>query len=250
MNIFGKAIIILAAAATVISCKKDEILMQNNLTMGNVVDGTFVSDQGNIFNIVEKNTIKNIEGMSRALTICDILKKVEGTQNVYDVRLNAVTEVFTKKPILLEYADASKDESVNDPVHIQELWISGGYINMYIMLEMKYNSDQKHLINLVYDENGSADGKYVFQLRHNSYGESLIYEATNIGYGGTYVSFPISDIIKDNNAELTISGRWYQTDGYGWSSEVVDYSYDRTYTKGGFEHAPTSVQEKTTTKVN
>ena len=250
MNIFGKAIIILAAAATVISCKKDEILMQNNLTMGNVVDGTFVSDQGNIFNIVERNTIKNIEGMSRALTICDILKKVEGTQNVYDVRLNAVTEVFTKKPILLEYADASKDESVNDPVHIQELWISGGYINMYIMLEMKYNSDQKHLINLVYDENGSADGKYVFQLRHNSYGESLIYEATNIGYGGTYVSFPISDIIKDNNAELTISSRWYQTDGYGWSSEVVDYSYDRTYTKGGFEHAPTSVQEKTTTKVN
>lgn len=250
MNIFGKAIIILAAAATVISCKKDEILMQNNLTMGNVVDGTFVSDQGNIFNIVERNTIKNIEGMSRALTICDILKKVEGTQNVYDVRLNAVTEVFTKKPILLEYADASKDESVNDPVHIQDLWISGGYINMYIMLEMKYNSDQKHLINLVYDENGSADGKYVFQLRHNSYGESLIYEATNIGYGGTYVSFPISDIIKDNNAELTISCRWYQTDGYGWSSEVVDYSYDRTYTKGGFEHAPTSVQEKTTTKVN
>ena len=61
MNIFGKAIIILAAAATVISCKKDEILMQNNLTMGNVVDGTFVSDQGNIFNIVKKIQSKTLK---------------------------------------------------------------------------------------------------------------------------------------------------------------------------------------------
>ena len=232
MNIFGKAFMILAAATALISCKQDEILMYNNVTMGNVIDGTFVSDQGNIFNIVERTTIKDIEGMSRALTICDILRKVEGTDNVYDVRLNAATEVFTKKPILLDYADASRDESVNDPVYIQDLWISGGYINIYIMLEMKYDSDQKHLINLVYDENGSADGKYKFQLRHNSYGESLIYDATGIGYGGTYASFPISDIIKESNAELTISSRWYKTEGHGWSSEVVDYTFDRTYVKG------------------
>ena len=165
MNIFGKVLMTLAAAAALISCKQDETLMYNNFTMGNVIDGTFVSDQGNIFNIVERNTIYNIEGMNRALTICDILKKVEGTENVYDVRLNAVTEVFTKKPILLEYADASKEESVNDPVFIQDLWISGGYINMYIMLEMKYNSDQKHLINLVYDENASGNGKETVRAR-------------------------------------------------------------------------------------
>lgn len=250
MNIFGKVLMTLAAAAALISCKQDETLMYNNFTMGNVIDGTFVSDQGNIFKIVERNTIYNIEGMNRALTICDILKKVEGTENVYDVRLNAVTEVFTKKPILLEYADASKEESVNDPVFIQDLWISGGYINMYIMLEMKYNSDQKHLINLVYDENASENGKYTFQLRHNAYGESLIYDATGIGYGGTYVSFPISDIIKENDAELTINCRWYKSEEYGWSSEVVDYNYNRTYSKDVFEHVPASAKGKAITKVN
>ncbi len=250
MNILGKSMMILAAAAALISCKQDETLMFNNVTMGNVIDGTFISDQGNIFNIVERNTIKNIEGMNRALTICDILKKVDGSENVYDVRLNAVTEVFTKKPILLEYADASKDESVNDPIQIMNLWISGGYINMYIMLEMKHDSGQKHMVNLVYDENGSADGKYVFQLRHNSYGESMIYEATGLGYGSTYASFPISDIIKEDNAELTINCRWYQSDGYGFSSEVMDYSHSRTYTKGAFEHVPSSTQVKSTAEIN
>lgn len=249
MNIFGKTIMILAAAAALISCKQDETLMYNNMTMGNVIDGTFISDQGNIFNIVEKYTVKNIEGMNRALTICDILKKVEGTENVYDVRLNAATEVFTKKPILLEYADASKDESVNDPIQIIDVWISGGYINMYIMLEMKFNSDQKHMVNLVYDEKGSADGKYIFQLRHNSYGESKIYETTGIGYGSTYVSFPISDIIKEDKAELTINYRWYKSNGYDLSSEIDDYIHKRTYTKGGFEHVPSSAQVKATAEV-
>lgn len=40
---------IMAAA----SCQKDDTLYYNNLTMGNIVDGRFVSDQGNIFNVVE-----------------------------------------------------------------------------------------------------------------------------------------------------------------------------------------------------
>ena len=42
---------IAALAAT--SCDKDNTLRYNNFTMGNIVDGKFVSDQGNTFNVVE-----------------------------------------------------------------------------------------------------------------------------------------------------------------------------------------------------
>ena len=87
-------------------------------------------------------------------------------------------------------------------------------------------------------------------MRHNAYGESLIYDATGIGYGGTYVSFPISDIIKENDAELTINCRWYKSEEYGWSSEVVDYNYNRIYSKDVFEHVPASAKGKAITKVN
>ena len=36
-----------------VSCKKDNTIQYNNATMGNIVNGTFTSDQGNIFNVAE-----------------------------------------------------------------------------------------------------------------------------------------------------------------------------------------------------
>ena len=75
-------IICIIAAAFISSCKQDETLRYNNLTMGNIVNGTFVSDQGNIFNVVEKTCEGNLEEMERALVICDVLKLKPGTEPV------------------------------------------------------------------------------------------------------------------------------------------------------------------------
>ena len=54
-KITGKLIILAAAAVSfaAASCHKDDTLRYNNVTMGNVVAGTFISDQGNAFNVVE-----------------------------------------------------------------------------------------------------------------------------------------------------------------------------------------------------
>ena len=38
-----------------VSCKKDETIRYGNVTMGNRVNGKFISDQGNTFNLVEIN---------------------------------------------------------------------------------------------------------------------------------------------------------------------------------------------------
>ena len=51
-KIFGLATVIFLFATA--SCQMDDTLYYNNLTMGNVVEGRFVSDQGNTFNIVEQ----------------------------------------------------------------------------------------------------------------------------------------------------------------------------------------------------
>ena len=53
LNIFIAAI---AAVSIVSSCQKDDTLQYNNATMGNIVDGRFVSDQGNIFNVVGRKS--------------------------------------------------------------------------------------------------------------------------------------------------------------------------------------------------
>ena len=252
MKILNRTLIFLTAAvAALTSCKQDETLQYNNLTMGNITAGTFTSDQGNIFNVVEKNCTGNIEEMDRAIILCDVLKKVEGTDNVYDIRLNQLAEVLAKKHVTKTVADADADMSVEDPVSIQDMWISGGYINMYVVFEVKtLGSMTKHLVNLVLDEKESASGKYEFTLRHNSFGESLTHNATGVTLAGSYVSFPISEFIKENSADITVKYKWYKSAGDGWSSETQENSLQATYTKGGFEHVPASITSKTSDKLN
>jgi len=252
MKIFKRTlIIIIAAAAALTSCKQDDTLQYNNLTMGNVVAGTFTSDQGNIFNVVEKNCTGNLESMKRAIILCDVLKKVEGTDNVYDIRLNQLAEVLAKKHVTKNEADADKDMSVEDPIAIQDMWISGGYINMYVIFEAKsLGTMQKHLVNLVLNEKESASGKYEFVLRHNSFGESLMYNATGVSLAGSYVSFPIAELIKENSADITVKYKWYKNAGDGWSSETQENSRQATYTKGGFEHVPVTLTSKISDKLN
>lgn len=246
-------IIIFAALAALTSCKQDDTLQYNNITMGNVVNGTFTSDNGNIFNVVEKTCTENLESMTRAIIACDILRKVDGTDNVYDIRLNQAASVLTKAPVKKTVADADEEMSVNDPITMDSAWISGGYVNMYAIVEVKtLASMQKHLVNLVLDEKESESGKYVFYLRHNSYGESVSHNATGISLAGNYVSFPINDLIKEDSADITIKWKWYKSAGDGWSSETQEYSYNLSYTKGGFEHFPlsSSLSSKTTDKLN
>ena len=246
-------IIIFAALAALTSCKQDDTLQYNNITMGNVVNGTFTSDNGNIFNVVEKTCTENLESMTRAIIACDILRKVDGTDNVYDIRLNQAASVLTKAPVKKTVADADEEMSVNDPITMDSAWISGGYVNMYAIVEVKtLASMQKHLVNLVLDEKESEPGKYVFYLRHNSYGESVSHNATGISLAGNYVSFPINDLIKEDSADITIKWKWYKSAGDGWSSETQEYSYNLSYTKGGFEHFPlsSSLSSKTTDKLN
>lgn len=242
MKFTVKALIsLIAAAAALTSCKQDDTLQYNNLTMGNVVNGTFTSDQGNIFNVVEKNCHGTLESMDRAIVLCDILRKVEGTDNVYDIRLNDLATVLTKTPISKVVADSGQETLVQDPIAIDTYWISGGYLNLYLVYEVfNYGSLQKHLVNLVLDEKESSAGKYVFELRHNSHGESLVHGQSNLMLGGSYASFPITGLIKEDSAEIIIKWQWYKNVGGGLSSDVQENSLNISYVKGGYEHVPST----------
>lgn len=236
-----------AAIAVLTSCKQDNTLRYNNLTMGNVVRGVFTSDQGNIFHVVEQNCQGNLASMDRALVLCDVIERVPNKENEYNIRLHSMVSVDTKRPITTTEAEMSPSTMTDDPVHIDQLWVSGGYINMYVAAEIKTAAKlDNHLFNLVINESESSAGKYVLNLRHNSMGESLIYNPTDTGIllGGKYLSFPISDFVKEESAKITINWKWYKSAGQGWSSETQDNNYTLSYTKGGLEQAPATFSQK------
>ena len=264
--------LILTAAVLLlsVSCKKDETLYYGNVTMGNFAGDKFISDQGNEFTIVENQTGGEIKDIKRAIMQCDVLQKTAGTQNGYDVRVSYVGEVLTKEPLTFDEAATDLEKTVEDPVLVEQVWISGGYLNMYIMFEVQVSptlEESKHMVNLVYDPTSIGTGKLMFTLRHNSYGETLSRseeeedtnegdtnensvqpqskELVQWGLAGAYVSFQLSEIITDKNAELTLQWKQHVINEYGWMAEVQDQSYKLTYSKDNFEHVPLALKSKT-----
>lgn len=247
------------------SCKKDDTLRYNNITMGNLVNGKFISDQGNTFNMVEMNSSVDLKKFKRGIMNCDVLREVG--EKEYDVRVNYMDTVFTKTPILASVAAEDPEKTATDPIHIEQRWISGGYLNMYIVFEIQINpmlKDSKHMINLVLDDSKSESGKYSFTLRHNSFGETFVQPDTentvpevstqadskiNWGFAGSYVSFPISEIIKDQTAEITINWTSHIITDFAWSAKTEEKSCKLSYSKDYFEHAPLTIKSKTSVPI-
>ena len=268
----------LAAFMIMASCAKDDTIRYNNITLGNFVGDKFVSDQGNEFTIVENMTGEKFDGIKRAIMQCDVLRKVQGTENGYEVRVHYVGEVLTKSPVETAVAADDPEKIVEDPIKIEDAWISGGYLNMYVMFEIhayppKENS--KHMVNLVFDENGTGSGKYTMTLRHNAYGETLPTDSADNGNSneessdedsdnddggemetqgqnpiqwgltGAYVCFQISDLIQENEAEITLKWNEHIIVENIWTAETHERTADLSYSKDNFEQAPLTLNSKT-----
>lgn len=240
MSTIRKTIICIAAAAAAlvaVSCQKDDTLAYNNMTMGNVVNGKFVSDQGNTFNIVEQICGGKLENEKRAMVLCDVLKKTAGADKEYDIRLTQFASVLVKDAVAIQNASEG-DIAVQDPILIDQLWFSGGYINLLVKYYEKSGSDTKHFINLVYEKN--PEGKYILNFRHNAYGEVITSEnQSKMMLVGAYVSFPIKGVISESEANLTLKWKWYEEDNIVGGINInkeKEFSHDLKYSKEGYEH--------------
>lgn len=235
-----KRIIIIAAviAAAFVSCQKDDTIRYGNVTMGNIVDGEFISDQGNTFHIAEQACEGNLMEFKRAIINCDVLR--ETSEGVYDIRLLEMLRVLAKDPVAASSA-VEEDILVEDPVSIYNLWYAGGYINMYVVFPIKENSGTTHLINLIYDDSAETEGKYSFTLRHNAYGDKLTDADRNLILAGAYVSFYVADLIKEDEAKVNISWKWYKSAETGLTSTIEDNTTEFDWKRGAFEQAPSAI---------
>ena len=274
----------LAAFMIMASCAKDDTIRYNNITLGNFVGDKFVSDQGNEFTIVENMTGEKFDGIKRAIMQCDVLRKVQGTENGYEVRVHYVGEVLTKSPVETAVAAAEPKMIVEDPIKIEDAWISGGYLNMYVMFEVQafpQKEDSKHMVNLVFTESEVGSGKYNLTLRHNSFGETLApaeddsedengtegseggdnsededpeassqmsVKATDLiqwGLSGAYVCFQLSDLIQEQSAQINLIWKEHVIIDNMWMTETHERKATLTYSKDNFEQAPLELNSKT-----
>lgn len=240
---------IIMALATV-SCSKDNTLRYNNMTMGNMVNGKFVSDQGNTFNVVEQECAGKLDTMHRAFVVCDILNSVNGSDTEYDVRLNYISNVLTKSPVA---ASEITDEKllINDPMLLADWWVSGGYVNLYVCVPIKRTGNTPHVLTFIYEDTKKEDGKYRFLIRHNANGETLKDNETNydmvLAYA--YASFPIASIIKEDEAQVIIEWESYLVSNSAVHADSKTESSSTLYSKKSYEQPAISSVNPTTLNI-
>ena len=224
----------LVAAAAVTSCKKDDTICYNNVTMGNIVGETIVSDQGNTFDIVETPYEINLSDYTygRIILSCDVLTQT--AENRYDIRLHGIESVLTK-PAVKKSTITDEELEVEDAIIIRDIWFGGGYINMLIEFAHKNGSETKHFINLIHDDTSTEEG-YSFILRHNAYGE-VPAEGETYRRSNGYVSFPISQLIEGDQAEISIKWKSHKMTGFGYDLyETEEMTQKGTWKRSTFEH--------------
>ena len=241
MTKFTKAIMIIAACAaafSAVSCTKDNTIRYNNATMGNIVNGTFISDQGNTFTIVDQTCPGKLDTMKRAFVICDILSQKTGTENEYEVRMNYISPVLTKDAIL---TSSLTKEMVNDPIVLHDYWVSGGYLNIYFSVAVVSDSKIRHYINFEYDDTAEAEkGTYTIHIRHDGTGE--VFNESNEGkiqLAYAYASVPVASIIKEDNAKIVVKWLSHRIMGNTISlKETTEVVREVLYSKDTYQQVP------------
>ena len=240
MPIF-RNIIYLLSAICLISCAvadafpDQDTIYDNNITMGNFADGIFITDQGLRFNILSNDSGAEIDTVKRAMISCDIVSQVK--EDTYNVVMRDFERIFTKLPVD-STAVTDDDIMVENPLHLGEIWYSGGYLNMLISIPVKENSSQVHLINLVRNDEKATSGVYEFTFKHNAFGETISENDIDFSQANTYVSFPLAQLFKEDEKTVQIIINWtsnVETDGVlGCATQRNKTTLDIERT--GYEH--------------
>lgn len=179
-------------------------------------DLTLTDDEGNILHPSEESQLDGKEG-KRLYIVCNVMDKVEGTDNEYNIEIQYGYEVTSKEPVMSGSAD--EETLGNDPVLVSGFAASAGYINMEARLEYVKDSGVKHSLDLVVDETKTDADTLWLEIRHDANGESVLSDppAKSPTTGLALASFPIHKIVKEGQV-IAIRYNWFKV---GTEGEVV-----------------------------
>ena len=150
MNKISKALISAIAGAsimTVASCSQDNTLQYGISAIGNISGSSFNSDSGTILDIEEYACAERLEDNDRAFIIYDVLNK-SPHREAYGIRIREAYKTIVKDPLQASALSGNEEMQKEDPVKVTDIWISGGYVNMYVMLPVIPGSGTAHYVNL------------------------------------------------------------------------------------------------------
>ena len=155
------------------------------------------ADSGNIYNIVENDSGSLIpDTLKRIMVSCDVLSAVSGKSNEYNIRIIDFRGALCEEPVIA--SSIPLDTLGIDGVNFVQAWVSGVFLNSFLNITMKRNSDTAHDVNLLFDDFRSNADTLYFKMRHNAHGESPEnpeMSLNDLAFAGLYASFPLNNIL-------------------------------------------------------
>lgn len=197
-SFISKVISAAATAILLISCLPDREVLFTDSSMCTLLGrDRLQADSGNIYNIVENDSGSLIpDTLKRIMISCDVLSAVSGKSNEYNIRIIDFRGALCEEPVIA--SSIPLDTLGIDGVNVIQAWVSGGYLNSFLNVTLKRNSETVHDINLLFDDFKSNADTLYFKMRHNAHGESPENpeeSLNNLVFAGVYASFPLNNIL-------------------------------------------------------
>ena len=197
-SLVSKVIFIAFTAVLLISCLPDrDVLFTDSGMCTTLGRDRHQTDSGNIYNIVENDSGSLIpDTLKRIMVSCDVLSAGSGKSNEYNIRIIDFRGALCEEPVIA--SSIPLDTLGIDGVNVVQAWVSGGYLNSFLNITMKRNSDTAHDVNLLFDDFRSNADTLYFKMRHNAHGESLEnpeMSLNDLAFAGLYASFPLNNIL-------------------------------------------------------
>ena len=208
-------IVVLAAFS---SCKREgDLPLYHFQEMVTASDGKLMSDDGVTYEVLNRK--KEIGDGRWYVKGFAMGKKGD---DVLEVKLSSMQQALSKK--VLKLSEAGEEEVGSDPIRIENIWLSGTYINMLNGHMAPQKAGVAHKVNLLFDDIRSNSDTLFFSLRHNAEGEK------GEEYSSYYTSFPFGEFIPSGKSEFVVvlGWRWFS----GESGEIKDFSLTTLFSNG------------------
>ena len=186
------------------------------------------TDGGDIYNITENDSGSLIpDTLKRIMITCDVMSAVPGKTNEYNIRLIDFRGALCVKPVTA--SSIPVDTLGTDGIKVSQAWVTGGYLNSFLYITLKRNSDTVHGINVLFDDIRSNSDTLYLNMRHNAYGECPENPEQDLNYlvlAGVYASFPLDGILPVGGKYpiVHLEWDWYSEDGATFTREKTTQS--------------------------
>ena len=120
------ALALVATAALSVSClPNDEYLYSETGMCTRIARDKLLTDKGLTYYIVDNNSGSMIpDSVTRVMISCDVMSKLEGRSDEYNIRLLDFMAAFTTDPLVAGTDEA--EAAGHDGVSVTQAWVSGG----------------------------------------------------------------------------------------------------------------------------